>query len=271
MPGKPNPSQCHATGKGLEVAAVREKSTAVIQANDLQGETCEKQVALLQCELISDITGVVVRGKVRRREEGQYEISYQPTIKGRHQLHIKVEDQHIRGSPFSVAVKYPKNLGSPILTIDGVNRPQGVAINKKGELMVAEGSGHCVSVFTLNGWKLQSFGIRGSAHGQFNQPYGVTVDGEENVPVVDHGNHRIQKFTANGQFLTAVGTRGDGPLQFKHPSGIAWNTYNNEVYVADSINCRIQVMNSDLTISSTMRDNLITSVVYPLTALDWSM
>ena len=252
VPGRPDPSQCHATGKGLEVAMVGGKSTAIIQAYDFQGEPCEKQVASLQCELISELTSAVVRGDVRRRGESQYEISYQPTIKGRHQLHIKVKGQHIRGSPFSVAVKLPlKKLGSPILTIDRVNRPRGVSISKKGEVMVAERFGHCVSVFTLNGRKLRSFGMQGSAHGQFNEPYGVVMDREENVLVVDCNNYRIQKFTANGQFLTAVGTRGDGPLQFCYPSGIAWNIYNNKVYVSDTINDHIQVLNSDLTFSST--------------------
>ena len=252
VPGRPDPSQCHATGKGLEVAVVGEKSTAIIQANDFQGEPCEKQVALLQCELVSELTSAVVRGDVRRRGESQYEISYQPTIKGRHQLHIKVRDQHVRRSPFSVAVKSPlEKLGHRILTIDGVNRPRGVAINKKGEIMITESGGHCVSVFTFNGRKLRSFGMQGSAHGQFEEPYGVVIDGEENVLVMERENNRIQKFTANGQFLTAVGTRGDGPLQFKYPCAIALNTYNNKVYVADTINHRIQVLNSDLTFSST--------------------
>ena len=46
VPGRPDPSQCHGTGKGLDVAVVGEKSTAIIQANDFQGESCEKQVAL---------------------------------------------------------------------------------------------------------------------------------------------------------------------------------------------------------------------------------
>ena len=41
-------------------------------------------------------------------------------MKGQHQFHVKVEGQHIRGSPFSVAVKLPvEKLGHPILTIDG--------------------------------------------------------------------------------------------------------------------------------------------------------
>ena len=35
VPGRPDPSQCHATGKGLDVAVVGEKSTAIVQASEL--------------------------------------------------------------------------------------------------------------------------------------------------------------------------------------------------------------------------------------------
>ncbi len=57
----------------------------------------------------------------------------------RHQLHIKVECQHVRGSLFSVA-----ELGTPILTLGEV-----VAINQRGEVMVTNGG--CVSVFSPSG------------------------------------------------------------------------------------------------------------------------
>ena len=56
------------------------------------------------------------------------------------------------------------------------------------------------------------------------------------------------KFTAEGQFLTAVGTRGSGPLQFSCPSDIA---ISEKVYVVDSGNHRVQVLNPDLTFSHT--------------------
>ncbi len=105
--GSPYPSRCHATGKGLEVAVEGEKSSALLQAVNYNGAPCVEPIQSLQCELVSEITRATVRGSLERRGQSQYEISYQPTIKGRHQLHIKVEDQHIRGSPFSVAVKLP--------------------------------------------------------------------------------------------------------------------------------------------------------------------
>ncbi len=137
--GSPDPSRCHATGKGLEVAVVGEKSSALLQAVNYIGATCEEPIQSFQCELVSELTLVTVKGSLERRGQSQYEISCQPAIKGRHQLHIKVDDQHIRGSPFPVAVKLPiEKLGTPILTIGEVTGPLGITFNQNGEVVVAE-------------------------------------------------------------------------------------------------------------------------------------
>ena len=160
-----------------------------------------------------------------------------------------MEGQHIRGSPFTVAVM--SSVASPILTIGGVKVPWGVAINQRGEVVVTERGRHCVSVFSPSGGKLRSFGTRGSGQGQFNEPCRVAVDGEGNILVTDFDNHRIQKFTAEGQFLAAVGTKGNGLLQFNKPSGIAFNAVNSKVYVTEWGNHRCHILNSDLTFSST--------------------
>ena len=248
--GSPDSSKCHATGKGLEEAVVGKKTTAVVRAVNFEGKSCVKSISSLQCELVSLITGATERGNVEHKGQNRYEISYCPTIKGKHQLHIKVEDTHIRGSPFSVRVKLPvEKLGTPILTIDGVNLPGGVIVNQKGEVVVVECES--VSVFSPSGKKLQSFGSYGSGQGQFYFPWGVAVDGEGNILVVDTKNHRIQKFTASGQFLCVVGTQGGGPLQFNVPMYIAFNATNNKIYVTDDQNFRVQVLNSDLIFSNT--------------------
>ena len=242
----PDPSKCHATGKGLEEAVVGKKSTALFQAFDYMGTPCTEPIKSLQCEVISDITSAKAQGSVERRGQNRYEINYWPTIKGRNQLHIKINSQHIKGSPFPVSVKIPVvQLSIPIQIIHDVYYPLGVTVNQKGEVIVSEFLN--VSVFSPTGEKLKSFGTLGSGHGQFSTPGGVAVDSEENILVVDCGNHRIQKFTANGQFLTAVGTKGNGPLQFDHPMYIAYNASNNKLYVTDTENNRVQVLNSDLT------------------------
>ena len=249
-PGSPDPSKCHITGNGPDLKLSLEMSTAILQVINFEGEPCKVPIKVLECELVSEITGTRASCSMERRGQSQYEICHQPTIKGRHQLHIKVEGQHIRGSPFSVAVKMPVDkLGTPILTIDRLEFPRGVAVNQRGEVVVTEEDGHFVSVFSPNGEKIRSFGTKGLGHGQFRCPRGVAVDSEENILVADCYNHRIQKFTAEGKFLAAVGTEGSGRLQFKCPFCIVYNTNSNKVYIADTENNRIQVLNSDLTFS----------------------
>ena len=247
----PNPSKSYIIGKGLDVAKVGETSTAVLQAIDFNGQPCEEPVVSSEIELVSELTGTRTRGSIERTGQSQYKISYQPTIKGRHQLHIKVEGQHIRGSPFIITAKSPvENLGSPVITVGNTRQPCAVALNQVGDVVITECEAHCVSVFGPSGEKLRSFGEWGSDNGQFRCPHGVAVDREMNILVADHNNHRIQKFSAEGQFLQSVGTKGNGPLQFAQPEGIAFNIINKKVYVTD-YNHRVQVLNSDLTYSST--------------------
>ena len=253
LAGSPDPSKCHIAGKGAEAAVVGGKSTANLQAINFAGKPCEEPIKSLECELVSEITGTRASCSVERRGQSQYEISYQPTIKGKHQLHIKVQGQHIRGSPLSLAAKSPvEKLGDPILTIDEIGCLGGVAVNQRGEVVVAEKGGDCVSVFSPSGEKLRSFGKHGSGQGE---PRGVSVDGEGNILVADRNYDRIQKFTAEGQFLAAVGTGGSGPLQFFNPSDVAYNAKNRMVYVADWGNDRVKVLNPDLTFSSAFGKN----------------
>ena len=247
-PGLPDPSQCRAIGEGTQVAVVGEKSTAVLRAVNCVGAPCSEPITTWECELVSQITGTRVKCCVEKRE-GLYEISYQPAIKGRHQLHITVEGENIGGSPFSVSVTSPvKNLGRPIQTVD-VGRPWGVAINRQGEVVVTEKDKQCVSIFSPACKLIRSFSTRlNFAMGHLGGPGGLAVDGEGNILVADSLKYYVFKFTAEGQIL-AEGqflTSG-GEKQF--PS-LTVNPTNNMVYKVDGTNHCVKVLNPDLTFSS---------------------
>ena len=181
----PDPSKCRVTGRGLEAAVAGEESMVALETINFAGESCKVPIGLLECAVVSEITGTRASYTVEKRGQSRYKISYQPTIKGRHQLHIKAEGQHIRGSPFSVTVKAPiKNLGTPISTICGMIKDSGVCvINQTREVCVTDIYTHCVTLFTPGGRKLRSFGTRGSGLGQFNIPSGLTLDGDGNILV----------------------------------------------------------------------------------------
>ena len=67
-----------------------------------------------------------------------------------------------------------------------------------------------------------SFGMKGSANGQFNNPRDIAIDSQGLVYVADLGNHRIQKFTPNGKFVAQFGSYGPG--QLNRPYGITIDT-----------------------------------------------
>ncbi len=242
--------KCHATGKGLEVVKYGERATVKVHIVDNTGKTCPAPAEALTSELISEVCSKKIVCSVKKTEvSGQYEINYQATSRGRHQLHIKVEGEHIKGSPFPVTVKLPvEKLGTPIMTISEVKKPSCVAIDRVGNIIVTEASEHRISIFSRMGEKIKSFGFRGYSPGQFNTPKGIALDFDDSILVADNHNHRIQKFMSTSRgttFIAAVNSSN-----FRHPVGIAVHPQSRKVYVADSHNHCVQILNPDLTFSS---------------------
>ena len=248
--GSPDPSKCHISGKGLEVVVVGQKATAILQVFNSTGEPCNP-AKTLECKLVSDITGAEIAGSFKKLvRQNRHEISYQPTIKGQHQLHITVEGQHIRGSPFSTAVT-SFIYGRPIHSV-GVEGPYGIAINHNGEIVVSEKRHDRISVYSPSGKKIRT--IRVSGLGLLgdgsNNLCGLTCDGDGNIIVGEGKKHFIRRYSPEGKLLASVGSEGTGQLQFHTPDDVALNTTNNKLYVADCHNHRIQILNSDFTFSA---------------------
>ena len=247
-----SPKECYVTGKGLELVQVGERASVVLHVVDCKRNAYTTPVETLTSQLVSNKSGEIDDCLVNKINTDRYKISYQATSRGRHLLHIKVEGEHIKGSPFPITVI--KKLGTPIKTISGVMGPWGVVINQRGEVIVAESSGHSVSIFSSTGEKLQSFGLQGSGRGQFDKIRGVAVDDDRNIFVTDGCSDCIQKFTPDGRFITAVGKQGNKPLEFSVPRGIAIHPLNKKVYIVDYNNHRLQILNPDLTFFGSFGD-----------------
>jgi len=88
--------------------------------------------------------------------------------------------------------------------------------------------------------------------GMFRQPTDVAWDSDDNIYVSDgYTNSRVAKFDKHGTWVKSWGSRGSGgvhadenPGQFNTPHNIAIDRQNN-VYVADRGNRRIQVFDGD--------------------------
>ena len=243
----PDPSKCYLTGDYLEVAGVENTCTAVLHVANSDLQACSERVESITCALTSELHDMTEQCTIQQTEAGQYKISYRPTAKGRHQLHIKVNDQYIAKAPLSLSAVSPVGIiGRLLSTISDVKQPWGVAITRSGEIVVSEHESHTVLVFSPSGRKLRSIGSRGSREGQLLNPRGVAVDKDGAVIVADYKNNRVQKFSSSGRFIKSVGSKGSGPLQFKGPKGIAFSSFNSKLYVVDE-NHQVKILNSDLT------------------------
>jgi hypothetical protein len=88
--------------------------------------------------------------------------------------------------------------------------------------------------------------------GVFDRETDVAFDSEGNIFVPDgYGNSRVVKISPDGHWLKMLGTFGSGQDQFNTPHSIAVDAQNN-VYVADRGNFRIQVYDNDLNYERTI-------------------
>ena len=240
-----SPKECYATGEGLKEAKPNQIATAILHTADSKGKAMTIPVETLTCELVSELTCEKLDCSVKKVQTSQYEISYQVACKGPYLLHIKVEDEHIKGSPFAVSVRNLDTGKDTIKIISDVKDPGSIAIDKKGNVIVSESKRACISVFSPTGEKLQSFGSE-----QLSIPRGVAVDDDGNILVVEKYKQCILKFTSDGKLITIIGKYGSS-LEFNMPIGAAIHPHNKKLYVADQYNHRIKVLNSDFTFYNT--------------------
>ena len=207
--------------------------------------------SLISCSLTPPDNSKPIQCSVKEsRQSGQYNVVFTPVTRGLHQLHVRVCDIEISGSPMNIPVSVPpEKRGTPVKTISGLRGPSGVAVTDDGLVIVSERDRDCITILDKEGKKIRSFGSKGTERGQLRNPEGVAISSKGTILVADRGNHRIQEFTMDGECISCVGTEGNGPLQFEYPQGIAVNRTTGQVVVADGSNNRVQVLNSNLTFS----------------------
>ncbi|XP_068759971.1 E3 ubiquitin-protein ligase TRIM71-like [Montipora capricornis] len=233
--------ECVAEGKGLCEGTVGREAQFNLTTRNATAEQCYSKKDNVTVDL-RDERGQegITTFLANDNKNGTYKISYFPTFEGKCNLSVKVNGQHIRGSPFSVFIK-SFNV-KPVLSFgkygsnDGmVMYPWGVAVNSRDEIAVT--SYHKVQIFDCKGNFLRSFGRQGSAKGHFQSPKGIAFGKDKNIYVADNGNHRIQVFNEEGMYLSIF-----GGLQY--PCGLSLNS-NGNIIVADNGNNFIKVFSPD--------------------------
>lgn len=111
--------------------------------------------------------------------------------------------------------------------------PNGIAIDSKSNVYVADSDNRRVQVFTEDGEFIRFIDTSGV-------PRGLCIDEEDRLYVVDVLAHTVDIYSTKGVHLTKFGSRGFGPGQFNYPYDVALDD-DGRIYVSDQRNDQIQV------------------------------
>jgi PKD repeat protein/uncharacterized protein YjiK len=157
------------------------------------------------------------------------------------------------GSP-GTAFRYADTLGTtgrPYLSDEEhINWPRGVAVDRDGNIYVAELMGHRLLKFSPDGSLLWSYGEAGVTlweEGYLNYPNSVALDESRNrVYVAVNDTHAIRVLDMGGNYVDSIGVLGESGsdnAHFNSPRGVAV-AEDGTLYVADAYNHRVQIFDS---------------------------
>ena len=154
-----------------------------------------------------------------------------------------------RVSAFPVTPDFTALRQTPTNTLPGgkgigkgqFDSPAGIAVDKTGNVLVADTNNGRIEKFSPTGTFLTVLGTKGSGQGQFRAPNGIAVDSTGNIYVADAVNHRVQKLAPDGTFIGEL--KGPEP-GFYGPRRIAVGT-GNSIYIVDQGHNRIAKLSAD--------------------------
>ena len=182
----------------------------------------------LQCQIKSLPTGSVSRPKIEVKDAGRYDISYTPSVHGRHELSISAYGQPVPGSPFTMTVYIsPTKLDKPVKVWGGVTKPSGITVNSVGEIIVAEANKDIV-VFDKEGKRLRRIE---QSQLQIDGLQSVAVDNEDNIYFTGWSSNKIGESNRNCDKLQVREVQ-----QVKVPGHIDIAVVGDEVMVTEHNN-----------------------------------
>ena len=236
--------QSRAGGKGISKVIVGLEAQLVVTTRNKECQPCYDNNDCVTLE-ISNREGenCAAEVQVQDNKDGTYKIKYFAKETGTCSASVKVNGEHIRGSPFEVQVK-PRQF-RPVLSFGEqiLKYPWGVAVNEQDEIAVSDTRNHKIHLFKSDGTHIRSFGGKGAQHGEFDFPCGTAYHGD-NIIVAEQCNHRVQVLSRQGEYLRHFGAKGTLDHQLKLPTGLSIDSDGN-IIVADRGNKLIKIFSAD--------------------------
>jgi len=235
---KTSAQQSNAEGKGINEAVVGLEAQFVLTTRNAEGEQCYDERDCVTVEIRNQQgQDSAAKARVQDNKDGSYKISYFAKETGKCGVSVKVNEDHVHGSPFAVQIK-PRQF-RPVLSFGkegsaagNLQNPWGVAVNEWNEIAVTEVGNNRVQLFSSDGTSLRSFGTKGDKQGEIDFPCGIAFDVKnDNISVVDCKNHRVQMFSEQGEYLNQFGEQGTLDHQLQYPYGLFVDSDGNVIVV----------------------------------------
>lgn len=171
----------------------------------------------------------------------KYSISFLPQERGAHKFSVKYNDTLICGSPLPIYVTMEpeklKKLSSTKLSSTKIKIKNIAGIEYFEQKLYLSDPDNGIVIFDpLTKLISEIVDLKG---------VGDLVVEKDYFYVTDVTKHVLVKAEPDGTIVKSVGTKGNAPGEFKHPKGIRVSN-NNELYVCDMGNHRIQVFDKAL-------------------------
>ena len=163
--------------------------------------------------------------------------------------HVKpiVPDYKTKQLPTAYCCKKSSEQKSP----GELNNPRGIAIHyKTGNIYIADLGNNCVQVFSCNGEYLFMFSEK------MNSPMDICIT-QNKVFVTQFSGNCINMYELEGKLIKSVGSEGNGEAQLNHPFGLDVSDRNNNIYVCDCFNHRIEILTEELKYHSMLGIDLL--------------
>ena len=232
--------QSSADGKGISEVIVGLEAQLVVTTRNKKCQQCYDNNDCVTLEISNRYDdNCAAEVQFQDNKDGTYEIKFFVKETGTCSALVKVNAEHIRGSPFEVQVK-PRQF-RPVLSFGEqlLIKPWGVAVNEEKEIAISDYHNHKIHLFKSDGTPIISFGGKGAKLGEFNCPAGIAFH-DNNIFVADQSNNRVQKLSRQGEYLNHFGEKGSLDHQLSGPCGLSFDSDGNLI-VADPGNKIIKI------------------------------